>query len=189
MITNWIITAPHSKRAEKGRHPYSEHPYDTIAGSAAIRIAAALGTDRVFLADRKREQGDLNRQATEDLAWHNEWKSAVSLSLRPCLLDIHSYDERRWFDRTGRSVMTILGDAGGKSAEWTKALARALGDACIWKAGSDANYIVRSAHDDLRCPATLIEFWEGASNLQLDSIFLSMARILKDLSKNEMITI
>jgi len=183
-ITKWILTVPHGKCddvVDEG------HPCDTVAMKAADMLADALDDLEqevvIVHATTIREMGDLNRITTAGRTFHQIWEREVNETTRPCVVDVHSFDDLNWFGGTNVALL----ESTPTWNRWTKQLA-VLSDAAHLQ-GKDENYIITHAVRDLGCPAILIEFWESLSVRKLEKAVVKIAEALVSLSHDKMIRI
>jgi hypothetical protein len=190
---DWVITVPHGmcENPTMRLFGYSNlHPCDSIAVKAATHIRDRL--DNVVLFHQstvKREVSDLNRVESSGNHWHDAWTSAVIHSHRngrlPCVLDIHSYNIKTWFDKSGRSKLAVLDSPPKVVSKWTIQLVEMLGrDTAVWIQGSEVNYITTYAKVGLGIPAVLFEFWEGMDDTELTDVCLTLVNNLSIMSKS-----
>lgn len=167
--TKWIFTVPHGncKDVDERMLP---HPCDYIANKAALLLERNLqkvATTNLFLAPSIRYEGDLNRIQTKDNPWHQLWINAATTKEKACVLDIHSYPDREDF-KTSRSISLVVLESNRQ--HWPELLCRKMPKKCVFREGSQENYITVTCVKTLHCPATILEFYEKTTESQLQDL-------------------
>lgn len=134
------------------------HDYDYCAKRVAEIIAQELNA-RLFMADRQRDGGDLNRPETRDTSWRQGILRTITPST--VLLDIHSYpkDDPDWSDY----AIVILTAEGAEDMEFYCMLKRNLENQGFKTAILEADYpndIIYTAREAGAHQVALIEINE-----------------------------